>query len=127
MEPLVDAVARNRYLAFTPGDTAGTPQAIRVTLVQSDLVPATLGVQAWVGPVSVDEPAEGPASEDGADWASTGAAVNRNATNRKARPYTAHPLKHSRRHRLSCIVVRAWRTRGEAPASRPEIAALAGV
>lgn len=49
-----DGIPKNRYLSFTPGDSLGTPQAIRVTLVSNDLFPAAVGRSWWVGPPDGD-------------------------------------------------------------------------
>jgi hypothetical protein len=47
--PTPDAVAKNRYLTFTPGTSMGAPQAFRVTTLSNPLFPATVGEQKWVG------------------------------------------------------------------------------
>lgn len=48
--PLPDGVAKNRYISFTPFDTQGMMQAIRITVTSSELFPNTVGNAQWVGP-----------------------------------------------------------------------------
>jgi hypothetical protein len=47
--PVADDVAKNRYLSFTAGPSAGMPQAFRITTVSDPLFPTMNGEQKWVG------------------------------------------------------------------------------
>ncbi|MGB2985230.1 MAG: M14 family zinc carboxypeptidase [Phycisphaerae bacterium] len=69
--PTPDAIAKNRYLSFTPGPSQGQPQAFRVTTVSNPLFPETVGWQKWVGPSDADRVARLQCTAHYDNWAFT--------------------------------------------------------